>query len=174
MANERLKGPATRWYVIAREAFADWTAPKALEFSTALTNGLAFNITCAVNQDGSTFDLGDPDTDDSLTFCQVAGAVNATTLNPDIVIEVETSKVKNVVNTANTAHRLLRWPGVEYFFMMSVGEKPDAPIAVGDIIKMASGETDWGVPVAGTGENIRLSQSPLSRGSVNWNHKLTA
>ena len=31
-----------------------------------------------------------------------------------------------------------------------------------------------GVPVVGTGENIRLSQTPLARGNVNWNHKLTA
>ena len=172
MANERLKGPATRWLVAAKEAFADWENPTAAELNARV--GLVHNITCAVNQDGSTFDLGDPDTDDSLTFCQRAGAVNSTTRNPDIVIEVETSKVKNVVNTANTAHRLLRWPGVEYFFMMSVGEKPDAPIAVGDIIKMASGETDWGVPVAGTGENIRLSQTPMSRSDINWNYKLVA
>ena len=172
MANERLKGPATRWLVAAKEAFADWENPTAAELNARV--GLVHNITCAVNQDGSTFDLGDPDTDDSLTFCQRAGAVNSTTRNPDIVIEVETSKVKNVVNTANIAHSLLRWPGVEYFFIMSVGEAPEAPFEVGDIIKMASAETDWGVPVAGTGENIRLSQTPLSRGDLAWNVQLTS
>ena len=171
MADTRLKGPNTRWYVAAKEAFADWTQPTTAELNNT-TNGLVTNITCAVNQNGSNFDLADPDTDDSLTFCQVAGSVNATTQNVDIAIEVETSAVKNVVNTATKAHSLLRWPGVEYFFIMSVGESPDAPFAVGDQIKMADAETDWGVDVAGTGENIRLSQTPLSRGSIAWNVKL--
>ena len=171
MADTRLKGPNTRWLIASKDAFANWKTPTAAELNAGAAAGV-WNITCAVNQDGSTFDLGDSETDDSLTFCQVAGAVNPTTLNPDIVIEVETSKIKNVVNTANTAADHLRYPGVEYFFIVSVGKAPSAPFAIGDEIKLADAETDWGVPVVGTGENIRLSQTPLARGNVAWNVKL--
>ena len=104
MALERLYGPNTRWIVIEPEAIKDFANPTSDELNAAIANGLGANITCAVNQDGSTFDLGDSETDDSLTFCQVAGAVNPTSYNPEITIEVETSRDRTEGNTANTAH----------------------------------------------------------------------
>lgn len=173
MALERAYNPNTRWYLAFREAFADWTAPKLTELNNT-SNGLIFNLTCAMNQDGSTFDLGDSDTDDSLTFCQVAGAANRTTENPEIVYEVERSKDPTTMNTANRAFELLAWRGVEYFAIMSVGKRPDAPFAAGDRIKMASVSTDYPVDVFGTGENIRLSQTFANKGDVNWNYRLLA
>lgn len=179
MPDIRLKNPAVRILVAHPLAFANWQTPTAAELNAR--TGLVHEITCAVNQDGSTFDLGDSDTDDSLTFCQVAGAVNPTTANADIVLEIETSAVKNTANTANIAQGLLRYPGVEYFFIMSVGSPvgatttgPGVQFVAGDQIKMARGETDFGVDVFGTGENIRLSQTPLQRGDINWNYKLAA
>ena len=172
MPDIRLKNPAVRILVAHPLAFVDWTDPKAAELNARL--GLVDEITCAVNQDGSTFDLADSDTDDSLTFCQVAGAVNATTRNADVVLEVETSAVKNVVNTANTAQALLRYPGVEYFFILSIGTGPGGAFVAGDRVSMVRAETDYGVGVFGTGENIRLSQTPMARGDILWNHRITA
>ena len=52
------------------EAFADWQNPTAAELNSALV----YNITCALNEDGTTFDLADSDTDDTITFCQAAGS----------------------------------------------------------------------------------------------------
>lgn len=172
MATERLKGTHTRWLIAFPQAFADWRTPTAAELNAR--DGLVFEITCAVNQDGSNFDLGDSETDDSLTFCQEAGAVNRTTENPDIVYEVERSRDRLDDNTANTAFGLLAWPDVEYFAIMSVGEEPNSAIAVGDQIKMARVATDYGVDVHGNGENIRLSQTFLNRGDVNWNYEVVA
>lgn len=167
MALERLFNPATRWLLAHPFAFADWQNPTAAELNAR--DGLVFEITCAVNQDGSNFDLGDSEVDESLTFCQVSGAANPSSLAPDIVIEVERSKEPDEDNTANLAYSLLAYPRVEYFAILSVGETPTTKFAPGHRIKMAKVATDYGVPVFGNGENIRLSQTFAQRGDVAWN-----
>lgn len=172
MALERLYGPNTRWLVIQPEAIADFTEPTAAEINAALASGLATNITCAVNQDGSNFDLGDSETDDSLTFCQVAGAVNPTSYNPEITIEVETSRDRTADNTANKAHDLLAYKGNEFFFALSVGEAPDAEFKAGEQIKLVRGAVDYGTYQIGSGENIRMSSAVASRNDVAWNVSL--
>lgn len=177
MANERLFNPATRFWLAFPEAFADWENPTAAEFNSNAANaktGLIFEITCALNQDGTNFDLGDSDTDDSLTFCQVAGAANPTSYNPEITFEIERSKDPVDDNTANLAFGLLAWKGVEYFAIMSVGKEPGAPVAVGDRIKMARVALDYPSDIFGTGENVRLSQAFAQRGDVNWNYEIAA
>lgn len=173
MANERLFNPAIRFWLAFPEAFADWKNPTAAEMNANPDNdldGLIFNITCAVNQDGTNFDLGDSDTDDSLTFCQVAGAVNPTSYNPDITFEIERSKDPLQKNTANVAFGLMAWKGVEMFAIMSVGEEPGKSVAAGEKLKLARGAFDFPTDVIGSSENVRLTQTLANRGDVNWNH----
>lgn len=172
MSKERLYNPNTRWYIFYPEAIADHTTLTADELNSAVANGLGFNITCAVNQDGSNFDLGDSDTDDSLTFCEVAGSVSRTTANPEITIEVETSRDRREANTANLCHDLLAYRGAEYYFALSVGEAPDEAFSPGDRIKLVRGATDYGAYQIGTGENIRLSSEVANRGDITWNYNL--
>ena len=176
MSNERLFNPATRFWLAFPEAFANWQKPTAAEFNANPTNdpkGLIFEITCALNQDGTTFDLGDSETDDSLTFCQVAGAVNPTSENPEIVYEIERSKDPLAVNTANLARSLLQFKDVEYFAILSVGKEPGEPVtALEDDIKMARVGLDYPADVFGAGENIRLSQAFANRDDVLWNYTI--
>lgn len=179
----RKKGLAHRFLLASPLAFADWQNPTVAELNANPTNnpsGLIFNISCALNTDGTTFDLGDPETDDSLTFCQVAGTSPILSHNPEIVFEVERSTEPWVVsnaateNTANLAFSLLAWRDVEYFAIMSFGAGPEEPFVLGDRIKMARVATDIGVDVMGSGENVRLQQDFANRGDVNWNYELTA
>lgn len=169
MALERLYNPNTRWYLFYPEAVSDIENPTAAELNDALANGLGFNITCAVNQDGSNFDLGDSETDDSLTFCQVAGTVSPTSYNPEIQIEVETSRDRTADNTANTAQNLLAYKGVELYAGLSVGESPDAPLEAGDKIKLVKVVTDYGTYQIGSGENIRMQSQLGNRSDIAWN-----
>ena len=143
------------------EAFADWQAPTAAELNGALVE----DLTCALNEDGTTFDLGDSDTDDSLSFCQVAGAVSPTFMNPEVVYEAFRSKDATDDNVANTAFGLLAFPDVEYFAILRVGKDSDVAFAVGDRVSLVRVSTDYPVDVAGAGENIRLSNTLLSKGS---------
>lgn len=177
MANERLFNPAPRFWLAFPEAFEDWKNPKASEFNANPDNdltGLIFEITCALNQDGTNFDLGDSDTDDSLTFCQVAGAVNPTSYNPEITFEIERSKDRLAKNTANVAFGLMAWKGIEMFAILSVGEEPGEAVAVGQEIKMARMGQDFPTDTFGSGENVRLTQAFANRGDVNWNHTVAA
>lgn len=183
MALARSQGLVHRFLLASPYAFADWTKPTLAELNANPTNspdGNIFNLTCAMNTDGTTFDLGDPETDDSLTFCQVAGSSSITTYNPEIVFEIERSTTPWLVttpatlNTANLAFSLLAWRGVEYFAIMSMGKAPEAPFVAGDRVKMARVATDHGIDQIGSGENVRLQQSFAQRGDVNWNYKLLA
>lgn len=180
MANERLFNdpvPQVRFGIAFPEHFADWQNPTVAELNDNLSNaldGTIFHLTCALNQDGTNFDLGDSDTDDSLTFCQVAGAVNPTTLNPDITFEIERSKDPLADNTANVAFSLLAWKGVEFFAFLSVGSGADEPFVVGDRIKMARVAVDYPSDVFSIEENVRLVQALANRGDVNWNYSLEA
>ena len=187
MANERLYNtttkPVVRFYVASPLAFADWQNPTSAELNANPNNnpdGLIWNITCAVAQDDTNFDLGDSDTDDALSFCQVPGATNPTSLNPDINLSLFRDAQRWIVSDtatesiANLAFSLLAWRGVEYFFIMSVGEAYDQPFGPGDRVKMVLGATDYGTDVVGSGESTKLNVTPLSRGSINWNYTLQA
>lgn len=183
MADPRLQGLVHRFYLASTLAFDDWENPTVAELNANPDNdpdGLIFNVTCALNTDGTQFDLGDPETDDSLTFCQRAGEETEISKTPEIVFEAERSRERwlttdpSTFNTANLAFSLLAWRGVEYFAIMSIGEGPDAPFEVDHRIKMAQVATDHALDVTGTGENIRLQQNFASRGNVNWNYRLAA
>lgn len=183
MANERLFGPATRFYLASPLAFADWENPTTSELNANPTNnpnGLIWNITCALDEDGSTFDLGDSDTDDSLAFCQTAGTADPTSYNPEVVLSCFRSTNPWVVadpatfDTANLAFSLLAWRGIEYFAIASVGKESDEAFAVDDRIKMVRVATDYGVDEVGSGENVKLNSTLGFRSDINWNYKLGA
>lgn len=186
MALRRLqRDEVYRFYLASPLAFANWQTPTPAEMNANPTNdpdGLIFNLTCALNTDGTQFDLDDPELDDSLTFCQSAGNSEVLSRSATIVYEYEESKARwlnaatptaiNGFNTATLAKSLLSWRGVDYFAILSVGEAEDQAFAAGDRVKMAEVSTDWAVPVAGTAENIRWSQTFAKRSSLNWNYEL--
>ncbi len=183
MALQRLQGLVHRFYLAAPNHFEDWQNPTLDELNANPTNdpsGTIFNITCALNTDGTTFDLGDPETDDSTTFCQVAGSQSTTAYNPEIVFEAERSATRwftnqpGTLNSANLTFSLLAWRGVEYWAIMSIGRGPDDEFVEGDRVKMARITTDHAVDVSGAGENLRLQQTPAALGDINWNFRLTA
>lgn len=178
MALERLQGRVYRWYIASPLAFADWRDPQLDELNANPTNdpnGLIWNLSCALNVDGSTFDIADSELDDSLTFCQEAGDTSVTSRNAEVVFESERSSVPwvgaaatvpNGFNSANLAFSLLAWRGIEYFAILSIGEEPEDPFADGDELYIARVVTDHGGDEMGTGENIRLSQNFAFRGDV--------
>lgn len=182
-----------RWYLASPLAFADWENPTIAEMNANPTNdpnGLIWNLSCAIDQDGSQFDLDEPDADDSLTFCQSAGNQETMEYSATIVhaiqmakerwtdasslVEVDTETNKNKFNTSTLAQSLLTWRGVDYFAILSVGEDVDAPFAAGHRIKMAEVSTDYAIPTGGTGEMYTLVQTHAKRSRINWNFALSA
>lgn len=184
MALERLPGDLVhRFWWASDLAFEDWAAPTAAEMNANMTNdpdGLIFNLTCALNTDGTTFDIGEGDTDDSLTFCQRAGTTNVLNYAPEVVYQIERSterwleSVPGSFDNANLAFSLLAWRGVEGFAIMSIGKAPDAPVEVGDRLKIVRVATDYIIDEHASGENVRGNQEFLGRGDVSWNYTVEA
>lgn len=184
MALKRLNSDLVyRFWLASPYAFADWENPTADEMNANPNNdpdGLIFNVTCALNTDGTTFDIGTGDEDDSLTFCQRAGTTTVLNYTPEIVFQIERSTKRwlesdpSSLDDANLAFSLLAWRGVEYFAIMSIGERPEAPVEPGHRLKMARVATDYGLDEHASGENVRMNAEVLSRGDINWNYEVAA
>lgn len=182
MAVERLQGLVHRFWWAAPNAFEDWQNPTIAEMNQNPENdpdGLIVNITCAVNTDGTTFDLGEGERDDSLTFCQVAGTGERMAENPEVTIELVRDRQRWLttdanVSIANLAFSLLVHRGVSGFLIMSVGREPEAAVEEDDRLKIVGVTTDHGIDTFGVGENVRLQQTPALSGDVNWNFRVTA
>ena len=170
MANTRLYRANVTFCLAHPEAFADRTAPTAAELNGALVK----NITCALNEDGTTFTLGDSDTDDSLTFCDEGNLSTPTFYNPEVVMEAFRDADTAATGIYNEALGLLAFPDIEYIAILRVGEDSDTNFAAGDRVKMVGVKTDFGIDVIGNGENQRISQSFLNNDFVNWNYEVAS
>ena len=171
MANTRLYRENITFLLAHPEAFADRTAPTADELNNTV---LVHNITCALNEDGTEFTLGDSDTDDSLTFCSKAGISTPTFYNPTVAMEAFRDADVAATGEFNEAFNLLAFPDVEYIAILRVGGKSTDTFAVGDVIKMVAVKTDFGTDVVASGENIRINQAFLNNDFVNWNYEVAA
>lgn len=183
MANLRLKNPAVRYGIASPLAFQDFENPTSAEMNANPTNdphGLIFDLSCALYQDETSFTLGDPETDDELSFCQVAGQETPTQVNPEVQFSAFRSDVPWVMsdpatfNQANLAFTLLAWRGVEYFVWKSTGEEPGTSFAPGQRVSLIRVSTDHATDSVGPGENVKLVQNFLTRGDINWRYKLEA
>ena len=171
MANTRMYRTNVTFCLARPEAFADRTAPTAAELNDA---ALVPNITCALNEDGTTFTLGDSDTDDSQSFCDEGNVSTPTFFNPEVVMEAFRDADTSATGVFNEAFDLLAYPDVEYIAIMRVGKDSDVNFASGDRIKMVGVKTDFGIDINGNGENQRISQSFFNNDFVNWNYEVAA
>jgi len=188
MALKRLaRDEVYRFYLASKLAFEDWENPTVAEMNANPTNdpnGLIWNLSCALDTDTTQFDLDEPDSDDSLTFCQSSGNQEPTEYAATVVYGLQLAKERwldadstlaaDGFNTSTLAQSLLTWRGIEYFAILSVGEDVDAPFAVGHRLKMAEVATDHGIVEGGTGEMLKMTQTFAKRSSLNWNFALTA
>lgn len=181
MADVRLYNPNVRYFIASPLAFANFENPTSAELNANPTNdpnGLIWDLSCVLYQDDTVFTMGDPDTDDELSFCQIAGSEEPTTYNPEVTFSAFMSDTPWLVSDpatrdqANTAFSLLAWRGVELVAIKSTGEAPGTPFAPGQRVSLVRVATDNATVSAGPGENSKLVQSFLRRGSYNWRAEL--
>lgn len=170
MANVKLYRGTVKLAVAFPEAFANWQAPTSAE----LNGTLVFDVTCAASESGTKFDLGDSDTDNSLTFCSNSGATNITFYNPEVTLEFNRAADPLATSQANTALGLLAFPDVEYFAILRLGKAPDVAFAAGDQVSLVRVHTDYITDNVGSGNNVTATQAFLPAGDLNWNYTLLA
>ena len=152
------------------EAFENPAHPTALELNNAV---LVKNITCALDEDNTEFTLNDPDTDDSLSFCDAAGSQTATFKNPSVTLSAYRDADRSAAGLYNEVFNHLIHPDIPYVAILRIGLAEDVPYGVGQYIRMVGGLTDIGVSVEESGENARIQSALLSHGFVNWNYRVT-
>lgn len=171
MANERLYRESIYFGLAEPEAFADRNEPTAAELNNAT---LVYNVTCALWEDETEFTLGDPDTDDGLTFCSKAGISTPTLDNPTVVFSALRDADRTATGVFNGTFERLAWRKREYIAILRIGKDSDVAFASGDKVKLVHVSTGDPVDVVASGENARITQNFLNKGWVNWNYTLTA
>lgn len=171
MALDRLYRETIRFDLAYIEAFANAAAVTAAELNNAV---LVKNVTCALDEDGTEFTLGDPDTDDSLSFCDKAGSQAATFKNPTVVFVGYLDDDRAATGVYNLLRDHINFADNPFYAILRVGKRSDAPYAVGDVIRLVRVKTDWPTWVLESGANARISNAFLSDDLVNWNYKVVA
>lgn len=166
---ERLYRENIKFSVALEGAFANPANPTVLELNDP---ALVIDITCALDEDGTEFTLGDPDTDDSLSFCDAAGSQTATFKNPSVVWQYFLDEDRVANGYLNAARKLLSFPDVPLIGILRVGYDSDVAYASGQKINLVGGVTDLPVSVQDAGSNARQSTTLLGDGFVNWGHTI--
>lgn len=170
MANSRLFRGTVKHALAFPEAFANWQTPTAAE----LNGNLVTDITCALVETSTKFELGNSSTDNTLTFCSTAGSQTLTFYNPTVAYEFNMAANPTAANQANTAYGLLGFPDIEYLAILRVGKDPASAYAIGDVVSLIRIATDWPSVNAATGKNITLTQAALQRGDILWRYTVAA
>ena len=169
MALERLFRQSVRIDLAYPEAFANPATPTADELNNA---DLVKNITCALDEDSTEFTLNDPDTDDSLSFCDAAGTQSATFKNPSVVLTAFRDADRTASGAYDLAFQHLAFEDVPYIAILRVGLDETVPYAAGQYIRMVGASTDLPVSIEESGENARIQNTLLPDGFVNWNYEV--
>lgn len=168
MANERLYRENVLFALAEPEAFADKTAPTAAELNSALV----YNATCAIWEDDTEFTLGDPDTDDGLTYCSKAGVSTPTFDNPTVTYSALLDADRTADGVMNETRKRIAFADRTFIAILRIGHDSDVAFTAGDEIKMVLVSTDYRVPKVGSGDMARINQTFLPQGWVNWNYKV--
>lgn len=183
MVLERTQGNIYRFGLALPNHFADWRTPTTAELNANPDNdpeGTIFHLTCALDIDGTVFDLVDPDMDESTSFCEESTSSTPISRNLEIAYQyfraTEEGRLDDSTkyNTAHLAFTLMTWRGVEYYAFTSVGQGPDEPFQVGDRVSMGYVATDWATDSPATSEVVTSLQEFAPRGRVLWNYELQA
>lgn len=167
MPNDRLYRENIKISLAYPEAFANVATPTVAELNNTT---FVKDITCALDEDGTEFTLGDPDTDDSLSFCDAAGNQTATFKNPTVTLSAFRDADRSATGVYDLALQHLAFPDAPLIAILRVGYDSDVAFAAGQRINLVGGKTDLPVSVEESGTNTRLSNTILPDGVVNWGY----
>lgn len=168
---DRLYREAVYFGLAYPEAFVNPEEPTAAELNNAV---LVKDITCGTWEDGTEFTLGDPNTDDGLTFCDAAGATTTTTKNPTVVFAVLRDEDRAAAGLYNMIFDHLAFADIPYYAIERIGEANTEPFAIGQSVRIVKVRTDNPTDQLSADSNALLTQTMLPDGFVNWNYRITA
>jgi hypothetical protein len=164
-------------YAFFPEAIANWASPGAAALNTAVTNGLGFDISCAITDDSLDINLTDSDTDDSLSICDIGNVQTPTTFNYNVSFD----SFRNGPVAAGAAVPVYELPvqlfgheDLPYFIVKRIGPAQGTTFATGQIVSIYGVNTDYPTDVLADGENILFGSRFKSNGQLYTNATLAA
>lgn len=171
-----LRRNSVTWKLFDVAAFADRNNPKLAEVNTTNVR-LGFDITCALDEEGTTFTVGSSELDERLSFCDSVGVSRPGQVNPELALAAYRDKDRNAAGVFNRALDWLRHADREYIILQRVGDQDSgplngtaaAPFALTDDLRMMAFRTDHPVDTLASGDPALLSQAGLTAGWLRWN-----
>lgn len=181
MAGERLtdtlrRGSVTFWLAVP-EAVADWQNPTATELNTT-NERLVLDITCAVDEESTTFNIGASELNERLGFCDGAGVERPAGLNPEIEMGFYRDKDRNATGVFNKVLDFVKHVDVPLYLIQRVGDQdrnPGDPInTTTDHLRIVSVLTDFPQDTLSGEDPALLVQAFKEAGFVRWNLPVAA
>lgn len=171
-----LRRNSVTWKLFDVAAFANRADPKLAELNTT-NERLGFDITCALDEDTTTFTVGSSELDERLSFCDSVGVSRPGEINPEIALGIYRDEDRNAQGVFEEAFNWLRHADREYIMVQRVGDQdsgpmdgtPAAPFTTTDDIRMMAFRTDYPVDTLASGDPVILAQTGLSAGWLAWN-----
>lgn len=171
-----LRRNSVTWKLFDVAAFDDRNNPTVAELNTT-NDRLGLDITCALDEETTTFTIGSSELDERLSFCDSVGVSRPGELNPEITLGIYRDEDRNADGVYNNTLNWLRHADREYIIVQRVGDQdsgpvdgtPADPFAVTDDIRMMAFRTDYPVDALASGDPALLTQTGLTAGWVRWN-----
>jgi len=159
-------------YAFFPEAIANWATPGGTALQTAITNGLGFDISCALTDDSVDINLTDSDTDDSLSICDIGNVQTPTTFNYNVSFD----SFRNGPVAAGASVAVYELPlnlfsavDLPFYIVKRIGPAQGTALAAGQVVSIYGVNTDYPVDVLGDTENILFGSRFKTSGAVNTN-----
>ena len=159
------------------EAFANPTTPTATELNDLFVygtneDGMIFDISCAIVDDGYTFNLTESETDDTRTICQIGQVQNPTFQTYEVSFDCLRDKSVTDNGVFNLAWDQLKGIDRPYWVISRTGAAQAGPFAIGQDIKMLGVNTDNPIDLVEDNALVKFGARFKNTGELLWNYRL--
>lgn len=167
-------------YAFFPEAVADWSVLSAAELNAAITNGLGFDISCALTDDSTSINQTDDDTDDSISICDIGNVETPTFFNYEVSFDSFRNGPATGPNAVaqtpvyNLPPQLFSAPDLPFFIVKRIGPVQGVAFDAGHIVSVYGVNTDYPTDVLADGSNILFGSRFKPNGQLNTHKSLVA
>lgn len=161
------------------EAFANPLAPTVAELNdqfvyTTNEDGMAFNISCAILDDGYTAAITDSETDDSRTICDEGQVQNPTFMTYEVSFDAFRDESVTDNGLFNLFFDLFKGNDRPGYVITRIGKSNTAPFAIGDDLMIFGLNTDNPNDLVEDNSMIRFGARFKNTGEVVQNYRIVS
>jgi hypothetical protein len=164
-------------YAFYPEALTNWASPGAAALNTAITNGLGFDISCAIEDTSLTLGLTASETDTSISICDIGNVTTPTFFN----YQASFDSFRNGPTSAGAAVAVYELPVVlfsdpdhPFYLIKRIGVPQGTTFASGQVVNIYGVSTDNPIDTLADGANILFGSRFVPNGQVYTNATLAA